>query len=330
MYLYIDKPNVDALIGARKNQLYNDCIKTIKKQLNVFFNFSKKELKGNEPLLAWFQLLVDGVGDANKFIFLDENVFPKRPFEEGCMLQFNENKLSAIYLVCDDNIKHLKEIGAVLIGEPGEEINVFNRLFLLQNDYDFHKEVKIGSIELSKWNDLERYSMPLTDIIFVDSYIITDASLIASNLIRYIEVLCSNARNKVNIVLYVNSKNIALSFALLAQQLKVAIRAVTGHVPNFTLIEYSTQRGVDHLGEHDRTIFTNYLRIKSGDSYNYFKSTGEVCTTGREITYNSLGKKQTHDLAKTLISDLQVKIDFLKANNNGIQGDRVSNYLNLK
>jgi hypothetical protein len=257
-------------------------------------------------------------------------MIPKRPIDEGCIIDFNENKLSAIYLISDKNVVKFKQTGAVLVGEPGEEIKIFNRLFLLQNDYDFHKELKIGGSELLRWKDLEKYSMPLTDIVFIDSYIITDISLIPSNLIKYLEVLCAYARNKVNIVLYVNSKNIAIPFNELKNEVKRTIQTITGHVPNFTLIEYLTQRGVDHLGEHDRTIFTNYIRIKSGDSYNYFKSTGELYTTGREITYNSLGKKQSHDLAKNLISDLQSKINSLLASRRAIQGDKISNFLKFK
>ena len=56
---------------------------------------------------------------------------------------------------------------------------------------------------------------------------------------------------------------------------------------------------------------------------------GTVRTKGREITYNSLAKKESHVLAKTLIADLQINIDYLKVNNNGIHGDHKSNYLDF-
>ena len=329
MYLYIDKENIESLIKSKSHKLYDDCFKAIKKQFNVFFNFSKKEMKSNELLMPWFQLLVDGVGNDSKFTFLDDMPFPVRPITKDIIQSFNDNKLSAVYLLSDENIHHLKNVGAVLVGAPGEEIQIFNQLFLLQNDYDFHKEIKIGSPELNKWDNLKKYATPLTDIIFVDSYILADVSLISSNLICYLEILCAGAKNKVNIVLYVNNKNVSITLEIIKEQVVTAISRITGHTPNFTLIQYTSVRDTENLGEHDRTIFTNYIRIKSGDSYNYFNSTGEVITKGREITYNSLAKKESHDLAKTLIADLQSNINFLKSNGTSIKGDKISNYLNF-
>ena len=225
--------------------------------------------------------MTEGVGEANKFTFLDEYIFPKRPIEEQCFLQFTDNKLSAIYLINDENVHHLKQSGAVLVGTPGEEIQIFNRLFLLQNDYDFHKEIKIGSRDLTRWEDLSKYAMPITDIVFVDSYILADVSLIPSNFIKYLEVLCQSSRCSVNVVAYVNNKNVSIDPEALRQLVIVALKNITGQTPTFTLVQYTDQNGVDTLGEHDRTIFTNYIRIKSGDTYNYFYSTGIQKTKGR-------------------------------------------------
>jgi hypothetical protein len=329
MNLYIDKENVEALIQARTKGLYQESVNTIKKQLSVFFNFSKKDLKNNEVLMSWFQGLSEGVGKTNSFTFMDENVVPSRPIAENCHNDFSAGKLSAIYLLSDDNIDHLRSPGAVLVGSPGEEIEVFNRLFLLQRDYDFHKEIKIGCKEFSCWEDLRKYSLPLTDIIFVDSYILSDQSLIPSNFIKYLEVLCQCSRCPVNIVAYVNIKNVMVDPAVLHKEVIASIGKSTGYIPRFTLIQYTDQRGIESLAEHDRTILTNYVRIKSGDSYNYFDSSGKQLTKGREISYLSLAKKDNHDLAKTLIGDLQKRIDFLKANGSNIFGDRVSNYLIL-
>jgi len=329
MYLYIDRENIIALAQSHKNALYNDCIKAIKKQLNVFFNFSKKELKTDDTLMNWFRLLTEGIDTTNNFTFLDEYIFPSRPIKENCISEFTANKLCAIYLLNDENINSLKVTGAVLVGSPGEEIQVFNRLFLLQNDYDFHKDIAIGGPELTSWNDLAKYAMPITDIVFIDSFILVDASLIPSNLIPYLELLCSNARTAVNIILYVDFECINVDLTTLKNQIKASIELITGHKPTFTLIRYRSRRGVDHLGEHDRTIFTNYVRIKSGDTYNYFLSDGSKYTTGRELTYNSLAKKESHNLAKKLIQDLQANIDFLKTNGESITGDKVSNFLNF-
>jgi len=329
MYLYIDIENLLSLIKAHKDPLYNDCIKVIQKQLSVFFNFSKKDFKDDEMLLAWFQLLSEGVGKTNLFSYLDEHKFPPRPLTKDCHVGFSANKLSSIYLLNDADIEFAKKEGALLIGSVGEEIITFNKIFLQQNDYDFHKDLKIGDTHFTKWDDGNKFALPLTDIIFIDSYILTDSSLIETNFIKLLQVLATNSRTLINITLYANNKHISIAFASLHKKVIESVEKITGVKPNFTMILYSDQRSQESLAEHDRTIFTNYVRIKSGDTYNYFNSAGKVITKGREISYISLGKKENHDLANKLLVDLQKNIDFIKSNSKEIHGDKKSNFLSL-
>lgn len=301
----------------------------MKKQLSLFFNFSKKSIKGDELIMPWFMLLTDGAGDAANFSFLDEYIVPARPINKSCLEAFTGNKFSAIFLINDPELNQLKNTGAVLVGGVGEEMDIFAKIYLNNNDYDFHKEILIGGPDFKRWLDLSKFNLPLTDIIFVDRFILADSSLISTNIIEYLKVLSEHSRHKVNIVFYVDKNKIAIPIKNLIKLIKQEVAPITGIAPNITIIEYYEQAGQDTLGEHDRTIFTNYLRVKSGDTYNYFFANGKVKTKGREITYNSLAKKESHELAKTLISDLQINIDFLNANNNGIHGDRKSNYLNF-
>ena len=130
MYLYIDKHNLVSLIKQNRHPLYEDALKTMKKQLSLFFNFSKQSIKGDEIIMPLFQLLTDGAGDANNMNFLDEYIFPERPIKLDCITTFSESKFSAIYLIDDVDIRKLKNHGAVLVGGPGEELAVFDRLFL--------------------------------------------------------------------------------------------------------------------------------------------------------------------------------------------------------
>ena len=331
MNLYIDKENISSLINGRKNKLYNDCVKTIQKQLSVFFNFYKKELREDENLLAWFQNLTEGVGESNSFIFLDDTTFPKRPLSADSYLFFSSKQLSSVYLINDPNINALKNEGSVIVGGPGEEFEIFNMLFLMRGDYDFHRSFKIGGVEFNKWSDIKKYSLPLTDIIFVDPYILADVSRISSNLINYLKVLAGDAKCCINIVIYVKSGEIAIKFSALKKLIKDGILELTGIEPNFTLIKYTYIKDVKSLAEHDRTIFTNYFRINSGDTFNYFDSNDKVITNGREVNYSSFGKKENHILADLLLTDLQKNIEFLNDNNpNFIEGDKKSNFLKFK
>ena len=135
MYLFIDKENLVSLIKQKKHPLHDDAIKTMKKQLTLFFNFSKKSIKGDEIIMPLFQLLTDGAGDASNLTFLDEYIIPNRPIEKSCMDTFSENKFSAVYLIDDAEVDQLKNQGAVLVGAIGEEMDIFNKLFLKNKDY---------------------------------------------------------------------------------------------------------------------------------------------------------------------------------------------------
>lgn len=115
----------------------------------------------------------------------------------------------------------------------------------------------------------------------------------------------------------------------IAPKLKESIGNVTGVEPNLTIVTYTDRRGVPSRGEHDRTILMNYKRIKSGDTFNYFKSDGTIQTKGREIQYLSLARRENYDLAQELLKDLQGNVDFFKRNRTNIEGDKKSNFLNF-
>lgn len=325
MDIYIDKENLLSLINCRSEYLYSDCIKILKKQLNVFFNFPIDDLKENEKLMAWYgDFSSQGVGKDNKFIF--GNYFPERPLKSNTFKKFDSHQLSSVYLLNDEKIDVLKSSGALLLGKPGEELIILNSLFFNQSDYLFDKKWKIGGRGFEKWIDLDTYSLPTTDIIIIDPFICSDNNLLQYNFLPYLKCLVNKAKNKINIVLYTN-KDTSLEYGHLSPIVRKTVNAVTGINPNFTLIQYTDKRGIPSKAEHDRTILTNYKRIYSGDSFNYFNNDGKI-TKGRELHYFSLARDENYELAFELLKDLQENINFLDKNG-GIEGDKVSGYLNF-
>lgn len=327
MDLYIDLENINSLIDNRNDDLYNDCLKTMQKQLDVYFNFKKEELMENEGLMAWFKYFTSGIGKNNKQIF-NANIFPERPLKSNTYIVFDKKQLSAMYLINDDRINVLKEKGAVLVGSPGEEFDVFNQVFFLQRDYKFDKKLKIGSPEFKDWQALKDYSSSISDILFIDGFILSDAEAIDFNLIPYLKILAAKAKCKLNLVLYVNYSNVNVTYEDISKKIRSAIESVTGIKPNFTLIKVRDQRGIESYAEHDRTIFTNYLRVYSGDTFNYFKADGTKRTKGREIHYSSFGDSENHMLASELVRGIQDNLDQLPAD--AVEGDKKSNFLNFK
>ncbi|WBX78101.1 hypothetical protein PG911_07550 [Tenacibaculum ovolyticum] len=326
MDIYIDKANLLSFVKSKENPLFSDCNGLLKKQLNVYFNFPKEELKSSALLMQWATTLSQGV-NPNTVIKFDYKE-PKRPLKSNSSNNFCINKLSSVYLLEDIETTKFKNSGCVLVGEVGEEIEVFNKLFISQNDYLFERKLRINGAEFKSWSDLEHYSLPLTDIIIVDPYITSDPSLLASNLEVLLKTIAIKANSKVNIVIYTNIDK-SLPYNQISPVVRKAIKQVTSIGPKFTLVTYKDQKGQKSRAEHDRTVITNYYRIYSGDTFNYFDSTGKVITKGRELSFSSLANCENFNLSRELIKDLQKNIDFFKANNTGIEGDKSSNFLNF-
>lgn len=327
MNVYFDLENVGAFIEQKDHKLYGDCLKTMQRQLDVFFNFKKEELIKNETLMAWFKFFTSNVGQSNKQKFLEEK-FPERPLKSNTYLSFDRTQLSSMYLIHDEKVEVLKNMGAVLVGSPGEEINIFHQLFLLNEDYKFNKKMEIASAELSCWNDLGKFSLATSDILFIDPYILSSMELIRTNLLPLIQNLVSKSRCKVNLVFYVNQNNIDASYSDISKAIRKAVSTVTGKNPNLTIVRYVDQRDVSSFAEHDRTIFTNYTRYYSGDTFNYFKPDGTKLTKGRELHITSMAAMENHGLSLSLIASIQANINALPADS--VDGDKKSNFLNFK
>lgn len=216
-----------------------------------------------------------------------------------------------------------------MVGEVGEEIEVLNRLFINQSDYLFEKKLKINGAKFKAWKDIEDFSMPLTDIIIIDPYITSDSSLFSSNLETLLKTLALKSNSKINVVIYTN-RDKCVPYEQISPVVRKAVKEVTSVSPKFTLVTYRDQRGQETKAEHDRTILTNYHRVYSGDTFNYFDGTGKVITKGRELSFSSLANYDNFNLSRELLQDLQNHIDFFKVNNNGIEGDRKSNFLNFE
>ncbi|KAF2335381.1 hypothetical protein [Flavobacterium ginsenosidimutans] len=322
MDIYIDKENLLSFVNLKADDLYDDCIKTLKKQLNVYFNFPKEDLKSDDKLMAWYSSFQEGVGENNSFSFGSN--FPPRPLKSNTYKNFNSNQLSSAYLISDERFDALNNTGTLLMAKPGEEIELFNKLFLFQRDYIFEKRWRISSSTFSTWSDLSSFSLPLTDIIIVDPFILknkdTDTDTVDVNLISYLEVLSEIIKVKTNIVVFTNPGNIDVDYPVLLPKIRAVLNKTTNVQPNFTLIKTSK--------EHDRTILTNYKRINSGDTFNFFNNQGHRITKGKEIGYSSLANAENHKLANEVFNDLQIQINHLKVNNPAfIIGDKQCNFL---
>jgi len=322
MNLYLDKANLLSILSISDTDFRSNCIKAMRSQLDVYFNFSKSDVSASEELSSLFKVLTSGVESTRKG-FLD-NKIPDRPINDNLHEGMSFKKLVSMYLVEDSNATKVKNLGSVNLGEVGEEHELFDRMFLLRRNFFFEKKLRIGT-DFSRWGQLSDYSFPLTDMLIIDSFILNDDSLIESNLLEIIEVFGARAKKCFNILIYTNSGNVSRSINLenLKNRIKKKVSTLNGIVPNVSIITVRDQRGIRSLAEHDRTILTNSYRIYSGDSFNYFDSNRNKITKGREMSFSSFGDKDNYRLACLLIEDIQAAI--LSLDPRSIAGDKISN-----
>jgi len=261
--------------------------------------------------------LTEGIGD-KKIKYIPEK-FPTRNLKSNTHKDFSIDELLSVYFINDDSLDKLKYKEDLLIADVGEELEMFNLLFLNNKDYKFEKKLRIGS-QFTSWSDLKNFHSPFIDLIIVDNFILSDSSLFETNLKGIIEnTLSENVRKKINIIIFLKKDQENVPFSELKTKLKSLVETKYKDSPNITIIK--------HYVEHDRTILKNFVRIYSGDTFNYFLSNGQKNTKGKEIHFTSIADRENYNLYLEIINDLQKIIDGSASKD--ILGDKESRFLNF-
>lgn len=317
MVAYFDLENLKSFLLQPKNEFHGDCIKLLKKQLDITFNFPKEKFKESDDLMNFIKVFSDGAGD--KVIKYIPEKFPTRKLKSNTHKDFTKEQLLAAYFINCEDLKKLQSKDDLLIADIGEEIELFKILFLQNDDYKFEKKLRIGS-EFQSWSDLSRYRTPSTDIIIVDNFIFSDKSLYETNFKGIISnLLKEGIRKKINIVIFLKTDQENVPFAQMKSEIKKIVEEKYTDSPNVTIVK--------NYSEHDRTILNNCLRVYSGDTFNYFLSNGNKTTKGKEVHFSSIADKENYNLYLATLDDLQNIIGTAKSEN--IIGDKVSRFLNF-
>ncbi len=330
MELYIDKDNLCSMVSSGDNPMFSDCTRMLKNKFDLKFNFKKEEIKDDEKVKKWITLMTDGFKGTVSYL---ESYFPERPLKSNTCKTFNKEQLSAVYLIDDEKIETLIGMGCFLFARKGNEIEVLSHLIIKDSDYSFDKKIPIKS--LKRWSCFDDFLSPCSDIILIDQYILSDQDIYNNNIYSLVKTLAKFAnRVKLNIVIvtikeHYNSRTKTTfipNWDSIKSNIKSSVKSISNVDPNVTFVLSPAD-----LKEHDRTIFTNYKRIYSGDSFNYFNSSWDVITSGREVHFCSLADKDNYELGFNLINDVQKIINEIgNRNTDLIKGDKESNYLNFK
>ena len=328
MYAYFDIENLSSFVKSSAKEKFADCNRMLKTHFDIKFNFPKKKMLEYPELMPWITSMTQGA--KGSVDYLDDRVYPPRPLKSNTHKDFDKEHLSAVYLLNDERIGNIMNNGAIMYAGVGQEVDVLSSL-IKDDDYGFEKEFQVR--HLKNWNALDDHITPTTDIIVVDQYIFSDDNIYDYNIYALLERLCHKVRNSsVNIIIFTLPSNynriskfeFTPDWGAIRAKIKSIIKRITGLDPKVTFVLPR------RLEEHDRTVFTNYQYLVSGDTLNYFDSQWRVITNGRFLRIESAAHTDHYAAAMAFIDDMQAIINETKRlNPDSIKYDKSSYYLNF-
>lgn len=334
--IYIDLKNFISLALSCKPE--GPCVFVLKCMADMFFNFTKEELKnaipqGMEDSINRFTELFSQEVESDQ-IYKGEKrhpeEFPFRPLKTNMHATFHDDQLQSLFLLEDQNVDVVKKAGLLLVSEVGNEVVTINKLFM-DKYFQFAKPIDITGMQ--NWNPIKEVTAPCTDIIISDQFICADEYLSEDNVTALLSVLTSYAgkESAVNIIIitlkeFYNSTTKTTykpNWKNLADNITKKLKKCNGINARITFV-VSREKF-----EHDRTIFTNYRLFSPGDSTTYFNSDEEKITKGRYFHTYSVAHPSANGLIKTYLKDMQKHISNLEQKNNPelIVGKKKSNFL---
>lgn len=295
MNAYIEIESLRSLIEQRNDERYEECKRMLKKDLCLHFPFSKEEAFDDPLIQEW--VLNELISGAN---FRKPKWDSSYPDSVDYLKQkdMDIEKLCAVYLLDDPEPQPLSN--AMFVGHYGHELDTLMGLFVVPEEAEFKYDFSVSS--MTSWVVTQPYVTPCTDLLIVDRYILSKASLFERNLYRLIKVFVSKTKSQhINIVVVAEFGSIDYSITLekISDRIKEFVLDIVGEEPFVTFV-LCRKRADDPLF-HDRCILTNYRFMDSGDSFNYFAENGKLKTGGFKLSISSLAKPS--DYIQRIIND---------------------------
>ncbi|MGG7551043.1 hypothetical protein ACQ7CX_10525 [Chryseobacterium arthrosphaerae] len=278
------------------------CLRMLKKNFDIIINNYNDFDEDIEILLTEFQSGFEG------------NISYKDEVKKD-ILNNESNFFGSIILLDDhDLINSLKNKKQILAGLLKEETETLSKLFF--DDYEMHKEEQIGR-DITPDSFISLRDLPINKIFIIDRYLFKgpeiggNISLFEHNIEKILKKLFENRRSKIDIIFVYQIHNKTISNTNKEYDNGPDKKKIVDRIkklahkhcpkPNICMIAVPKDRIKD---EHDRHIITDYLRIKSGDTFTYFKSDGEIISKSLFIDLYSHGKKSYKDNSAILMSKI--------------------------
>ena len=352
MRVYFDKENIVSYIRLMATESQSEerrfgFKRLMKRELDLYFNCKKEELLDDRVFRPWITTMADG--RSNDIVWLEER-FPKRPLSVDMVKNFSKEELMAIYLLKDDMLSDLSDKGVLLMGAVGDELKVLSKLYINRTDNDFCNIYNVQSGQFS-WAVLNESIFPCAEIVLIDRYVFTvkcgkekkkgeceakKSKIFELNLFPILRWAClRNKTSRMNIIVFtqvdmrVKGKDVEKETESNVDLIKKNVLGFRCAV-NVTIILCPKNQY-----EHDRFLITNYLRLKSGDSFKYFGLDEEgkmkLQTHGAELDVACLASRSVYKNTMSVLQRGQDIINGLqRCKSNCIIGDKISRVFSFK
>jgi hypothetical protein len=317
MRLYIDKENILAFMSNRNsnNDLFEESIRLIKKGINVYYNFPKRDIRENQVLFAWFgKMNGAGVEFESTFCEEDNEVWPIRPLASNFYNRYNAEDRSSIYLLnIEENTRNvIRNKHSILIGYPGDEMELFDSL-LKMND----REQLMCQIE--SWSNYCP-KIPLTDVIICDNHYFKNINVYRRNDNELVRALAAIPKDTINLVFITKEGEVDREICLddECRKIKELVARESGLSRGRCSVTILTTNRT-----HSRHIITNYYRIKP-TSCVHLKDNGLRSDVDIDI------KPHTNHSAIRTSRDLIKEFQKIADNPVRVFGDKKSNYIKFQ
>ena len=309
MVLYIDKENLISLVRSEDKACFVEYSNLIRKNLDIQYNFSKEEIRGDEFLTFWFSQLGSGVGGVQEFC-PPRNIVPKRPMKSNFIKDLDASGRSALFFLNDiDKCTAVESKCCVMVSKIGDELSKLKAVFQPA------EQGEILTYRIADWGDFLP-KLPLSDIIICDNHYFKDKEVYEANENEIIRFLSSIPHESpVNVVIIVKDSEVDTKIELAEEQsrIKDLVKRASGSSKSTVTILTTNKT-------HDRALITNYYRVKQGSSF-HIKHIHVKHDISAEIKTHAIRKN--HEFTVSLLNEYQD----IASHPVKCIGDKICNYL---
>jgi hypothetical protein len=300
---FINKEPIGGVLNSANNEIenWNELWRFIKNGCNLTILNIPEIDEENINNLEFQYLRELSIGRNKSEIRLTKNF--KKPFKNTFDLK---KEFQSIFFLKENNLversKYLNK-NPIPIGFEDNYLELFHKISLQKNE-GVVKPVGKTDVENFSWNIIKEYFHFVTDIVIVDNYILKNKLLAESNFFEIVKQFHSiNRVLNLTIVTYEQFKEPKLDFDDESNFIRYKLNEM-GIQCKLNLILLTAMSK-----EHDRGIFTNFLRLKSGDSLNFINSSGEIVTSGTELDFHPLTNQNLFEVNDIALKSIMKKIN---------------------